>query len=92
MYFILTYYTVDNYVEKRKPYRDEHLELLDIELKKNHIVLGGALSDPADQAIIVWQVEDRKVIEDFVNSDPYVKNGLISKHEIRSWNVVIGNN
>lgn len=91
MYFILTYYTVDNYVEKRKPYRSEHLELLEVELKKKHIILGGALSDPADQAIIVWKVNDRKIIEDFVKNDPYVKNGLISKHEIRSWNVVIGN-
>jgi len=91
MYYILIYHTADNYIENRKPYRSKHLQLLEIELKKKHIVLGGALSDPADQAVIIWRVEDKKIIEEFVNNDPYVKNGLISKYEIRSWNIVIGN-
>ena len=91
MYFILFYHTVHDYVEKRAPYRSEHLKLLNIELKKKHVVLGGALNDPTDQAVIIWNVEDKKIIEDFVASDPYVRNGLVSKYEIRSWNVVINN-
>jgi len=91
MYYILFYHTIDDYVEKRKPYRGEHIKLLKIELQKKHVILGGALNDPADQAVIIWQVNDKKIIEDFVASDPYVKNGLISKYEIRSWNVVIDN-
>lgn len=91
MYYILSYHTVDGYVTKRKPFRSEHLNMLNIELEKKNIVLGGALADPADQAMIVWDVEDIQIIKDFVANDPYVKNGLISRHEIREWNVVIGN-
>ena len=91
MYYLLFYHTINDYVEKRKPYRSEHLKLLSAELEKNHVVLGGALTDPANQAVIVWQVDDKKIIEDFVANDPYVKNGLISEYEIRSWNVVIEN-
>ena len=91
MYFILTYETVQDYVELRKPFRSEHLGLLNIELKKKHIVLGGALEDPADKAVIIWKVDSKKIVEDFVAKDPYVQNGLVSNYEIRSWNVVIEN-
>jgi len=89
MFYILFYHTIDDYVQKRQAYRKDHLDLLNVELEKKHVVLGGALEDPADQAIIIWQVDDKQIIEDFVARDPYVKNGLISKYEIRSWNVVI---
>lgn len=91
MYYILTYETVQDYVELRKPFRSEHLALLKIELEKKHVVLGGALEDPADKAVIIWKVDDKKVVEEFVANDPYVQNGLVSKYEIRSWNVVIEN-
>jgi len=91
MYYILTYETVEDYVERRTPFRNEHLNLLRVELEKKHVLLGGALNDPADKAVIIWKVEDKKTIEDFVAKDPYVQNGLISKYEIRSWNVVINN-
>lgn len=89
MYFILIYETVDNYVEKRKPYRSEHLAMLTTHLDSNHIVLGGAVNDPPDKAYIIWNVDSKEIVEDFVKNDPYVKNGLVSKYEIRSWNVVI---
>lgn len=91
MYFILTYETIEGYVEKRKPFREEHLSLLTKELENKHVILGGALEDPADKAVIIWNVKDKKTIEDFVSNDPYVQNGLISKYEIRPWNVVINN-
>ena len=51
---------------------------------------GGAYSDPADTALLVWRVEDTAVVENFVSNDPYVKNGLIARWEIRPWTVVIG--
>ncbi len=89
MYYLLFYHTIDNYVEKRAPFRDQHLSLLNQEVDNNHVVLGGALADPADQAIIVWKVDNVKIIEDFVANDPYVKQGLISRYEIRPWKVVI---
>ena len=91
MYYILTYETIDDYVEKRKPFRQEHLDLLKRELDAKHVVLGGALEDPTDKAVVIWKVQDKKTIEEFVSKDPYVQQGLVSKYEIRSWNVVIEN-
>ena len=47
-------------------------------------------ADPPDKALLIFKVADKSVIEDFVSKDPYVKNGLIAKWEIRPWTVVIG--
>jgi uncharacterized protein len=88
-YFLLMYHVADDYVERRTPFREEHLRLAQAARDRGEIVLGGALSDPADQALIVFRCQDRKTVEAFVHSDPYVKNGLVKKWEIRSWTVVI---
>ena len=29
-------------------------------------------------------------VEAFVARDPYVKNGVVTRHRIRPWNVVVG--
>jgi hypothetical protein len=44
----------------------------------------------ADRALLVWQTDDRSVVEHFVRHDPYVANGLVRSWKIRQWNVVIG--
>jgi hypothetical protein len=91
MYYILFYKTVDNYVEKRAPFREEHLALARQAHENGELVLGGALDEPADAAILVFKGERPEVAEAFVKNDPYVKNGLIAEWSIRPWKVVIGN-
>ena len=49
-YFLLYYETVDNYVEKRAPYRAQHLELARDAHARGELLLAGALADPADGA------------------------------------------
>jgi hypothetical protein len=89
-YYILKYYLADDYLERRSSYREEHLKLAGELHQKGELILGGALTDPTDEALLVFYVEDKSVIEDFVKKDPYIKNGLIMKWEIREWTVVIG--
>jgi len=48
---------------------------------RGELVLGGVLVDPADQALLVFCVEDKSVIEEFVRKDPYVNNGLVNSWE-----------
>lgn len=91
MYYILFYKTVENYIEKRAPFREEHLALARHALENGELILGGALSDPADGAVLVFKGENRTVAESFAQNDPYVKNGLIPEWNVREWNVVIGN-
>lgn len=91
MYYLLFYKTVDHYVEKRAPYRSEHLALAQKAYERGLIVMAGALADPADGAVFVFKADRQEDIENFVMSDPYVKNGLIVEWSIRPWTVVIGN-
>ena len=90
-YFVLTYHLVDDYIERRAPLRAEHLTLANHAHDRGELVLGGALADPADTALLVFRAADRSVVETFVRNDPYVKNGLVAKWEIRPWTVMIGN-
>ena len=91
-YYILKYYLVDDYLERRSKYREEHLKLAEELHKKGKLILGGALTEPIDEALLVFYVDDKSLIEDFISKDPYVKNGLVLRSEIREWSVVIGKN
>jgi hypothetical protein len=90
MYYVLFYETVDNYVERRAPFRDEHLALARAAHERGELVLGGAFADPADAALLVFEGDDPAIVEAFVAADPYVRNGLIKKWRVRPWTVVIG--
>lgn len=91
MYYILFYKTVDNYVEKRVPFREEHLSLAQQAYQNGSLIMGGALDDPADSAMLIFKGESPQVATEFAKNDPYVKNGLIKEWQVRPWLVVIGN-
>ena len=90
-YYALFYYVVDDFVERRAEYREEHLRLVREAHRRGDLLLAGALSDPADRALLVFRAADRSVAEDFARNDPYVKRGLVTRWEVRPWAVVIGN-
>ncbi len=90
MYYILLYDVVEDYVKKRAPFREEHLRLTDEAAEKGQLILGGALDNPVDGAVLVFKADDSRVVEEFVKNDPYVKNGLITNWKIRDWTVVTG--
>jgi uncharacterized protein YciI len=90
-YYALIYYFVDDYMERRAQYREEHLKLAKASNQRGEMMLAGAFSDPPDKALLIFYVADKSIVEDFVSKDPYVKNGLAKKWEIRPWTVVIGN-
>lgn len=89
-YYALIYHLVDDYMERRTKFREEHLMLAKELNERGEMILAGAFSDPPDKALLIFRVADKSVIEDFIKKDPYVKNGLIAKWEIRPWTVVIG--
>ncbi|MBK6265634.1 YciI family protein [Marivirga sp. S37H4] len=89
-YYLLFYKTIENYVEKRAPYRSEHLKLAEEAHNRGDIVMAGALAEPADGAILIFKGDSPQVAEDFAKNDPYVKNGLIKEWYVRPWTVVVG--
>lgn len=89
MYYALIYETVPDYVERRQPFRAEHLALAQRSLAAGHLLMGGAL-DPPDTALLVFRADDPAPVEEFVRQDPYVKNGLVTRWRIRPWAVAVG--
>src|ERR1700719_4719556 len=90
-YFALFYDTTDDFIARRAAYRDEHLRLAREAHARGELMLAGALADPADGALLIFQGESPVAAEAFARQDPYVKNGLITTWKVRNWNVVVGN-
>ncbi|HEY5616444.1 MAG TPA: YciI-like protein [Vicinamibacterales bacterium] len=90
MHYLLFYDVVDDYVNRRAPYRAMHIALARQAVARGELVLGGALADPPDGAVLVFRGSSPQVAESFAKNDPYVKNGLVTKWRVREWTTVVG--
>ena len=90
-YYALFYEAVDDFIGRRGAFRDEHLRQAREAYARGELVLAGALAEPADGALLVFQGESPAAAESFARQDPYVRNGLITKWKVRPWTVVVGN-
>ncbi len=89
-HFLLIYEVVDDYVARRTPFRQQHLALAEQAAERGELVLGGALADPVDKAILLFRGKSREAAEAFALNDPYVHNGLVLKWSVREWTTVAG--
>jgi uncharacterized protein YciI len=90
MYFVLLYEVGDDFINRRTPFRSEHLKLLEEAHRRGELVMAGAFSDPVDGAALVFRGEDATIARRFAESDPYVRKGLITNWRVRGWNIVVG--
>ena len=90
MHYLLFYEVAEGYAKRRVPFREEHLARAKQAVARGELVLGGALADPLDKAIILFQGDSPTVAEAFAESDPYVLNGLVERWYVREWNTVVG--
>jgi uncharacterized protein YciI len=90
-YYALIYYYVEDYLTRRTQFREEHLKRANDLHNLGQLILAGVFSDPPYQALLIFKVQDKSVIEDFIKNDPYVKNGIVTKWEIKEMMVGIGN-
>jgi hypothetical protein len=63
MYYLLLYDLVDQFAERRPPYRDAHLKLARAAADNGELLLGGAFADPVDGAALVFKAADQSVAE-----------------------------
>lgn len=89
-YFALLYKSADRFIERRGPFREEHLGLAQEAHARGELLLAGAFAEPPDGALLVFQGADPSAAERFAQADPYVKNGLIEHWQVRPWTVVVG--
>ncbi|MGV2291593.1 YciI-like protein [Trinickia sp. YCB016] len=90
MHFLLMYEVSADYLERRGQYRAEHLELAWQAVERGELLLAGALADPVDGAVLLFEGESAEVAEAFVTRDPYVRNGLVTSWKVRQWTTVVG--
>ena len=90
MHQLLLYDVVPDYVERRAPFRAEHLALAQAAFARGELVLGGALADPVDGAVLVFRGNSPAAAEAFARADPYVRHGLVTRWRVRAWTTVVG--
>ena len=90
MHYLLFYDLVDNYVSLRQPHRAAHLAHARSFAERGELVLGGALQEPVDAAVLLFQGESPAAAERFAAGDPYVRHGLVRRWRVRPWVTVAG--
>lgn len=88
VHLLVFYDYVDDILERRGPYRDDHLARLSAAKEAGVVVAGGALGDPVTGAAIVV-AGDEASARALIDDDPYVVNGLVTGWRIVPWNVVV---
>ena len=89
-HFLLFYEGAPDYLERRPEFRAAHLAHAWSAVGRGDLVLGGALADPVDGAVLLFQGNDASVAEGFAEADPYVLNGLVARWHVREWTTVVG--
>jgi uncharacterized protein YciI len=90
MHYLLFYDVGDGYVERRAAFRAAHLAHAREAVARGDLVLGGALADPVDGAVLLFRGPSPQVAERFAAADPYVKSGLVKSWRVREWTTVVG--
>ena len=90
MHYLLIYDVVDDYVTRRVPLRAAHIGHARESVARGELVLGGALANPPDGAVLLFRGSSPAAAEQFAQSDPYVLNGLVKTWRVREWTTVLG--
>ena len=90
MHYLLFYDVVSDYEARRVAFRTVHLAHATQAVARGELLLGGALADPVDGAVLLFSGTGPEVAERFAQEDPYVRNGLVTRWRVRQWTTVIG--
>ena len=90
MHFLLFYDFVPDYLQRRPLHRAEHLRLAWEAQGRGELILAGALAEPADGAVFLFEGESDRAARAFAEADPYVKAGLVTRWSVRPWTTVVG--
>ena len=79
-HYLIRYHYVENMEQRRVPHRSEHLEYwasVERDVKDTRMVIGGALQDPIDTGVLVFESDTAENVERIVQNDPYFEYKLI---------------
>jgi uncharacterized protein YciI/heme-degrading monooxygenase HmoA len=90
MHYLLFYEVGEDYASRRTEFRDAHLEKAWKASARGELVLGGALANPLDGAVLLFRGNSPEVAENFAKTDPYVTSGAVKRWHVREWTTVAG--
>jgi uncharacterized protein YciI/heme-degrading monooxygenase HmoA len=90
MHYLLFYEVGEDYVSKRAEFREAHLQKGWEASERGELMLGGALADPIDGAVLLFRGDSPEVAENFARTDPYVTSGAVKRWHVRQWTTVVG--
>ena len=90
MHYLLMYELADDYLERRPEHRSAHLTLAWAAVERGELLLAGAVAEPVDNALLLFQGDSPAAAEAFARADPYVLSGLVKHWRVRPWQTVVG--
>ena len=90
MHYLLFYELSDEFLARRGEFRGAHLDMAWKASEQGELVLGGALANPVDGAVLLFKGDSPDVAEKFALADPYVTSGIVKRWYVREWMTVAG--
>ena len=85
---LLRYTLAPDYLARRGALREAHLALAWAAADAGTLLLGGAVGDPPESALLLFG--DADAARTFAAQDPYVTNGLVTRWDVAPWATVVG--
>jgi uncharacterized protein len=77
---------VPDILEKRAPHRAAHLAAAQKCVDAGTLLMAGAFTEaPLGAAFIFTPKATKALVAEFVKTDPYVLNGLVTAHRVHEW-------
>jgi uncharacterized protein YciI len=88
MLFVIIGYDGPNGAKLRPSVRPAHLENLQPLVEAGRVIVGGPFTDGSGSLMVI-DFEDEAAATAFANNDPYVKQGVFERVEIRPFRKVV---
>jgi uncharacterized protein YciI len=84
MKFVLWGTYCDNALEKRTPFREEHLAGLR-QQKQSGVLLTLGPTETSSHVFGIYEADSREQVEELIRADVYWRNGIWTAYEIHPW-------
>ena len=82
--FVLWGSYCEDVLEKRAPYRQDHLEGLQEQKERGILITIGPTTD-ITQVFGIYEAPDEATVRALIEADPYWKNGIWTKYDVKEW-------
>ena len=74
----------EDVLEKRAPYRQDHLDGLAAQKESGVLITIGPTKD-LTKVFAIYDADSEDTVRQLVENDPYWKNGIWTEYEVREW-------